>query len=59
MKVTYTVPKKTYEEVQEYVDEACGFFMSNDASFQWDCVPNESGYIVRVTVDEKEDFNPY
>ena len=52
MKVTYT------EEVQEYVDEACGFFMSNDASFQWDCVPNESGYIVRVTVDEKEDFNP-
>ena len=59
MKVTYTVPKETYEEVQKYVDEALNFFMSNEASFDWECIPNEHGYIVKVTVDEKEDINPY
>jgi hypothetical protein len=60
MKVTYTVPKATYDEVMTYVEDAADFFMANDCNeFRWDCVPTDDGYIVKVIIDAKEDINPY
>lgn len=60
MKITYTVPKTTYEDVMAYVDEAQDFFMANDCNeFQWEAMPNEHGYTVKVLIDAKEDINPY